>query len=102
MIARIWQGITLTSEADDYIGFLNERVLPGYREANGNQGIFVFRNTQGEITHFLLLSLWSSQEQLAGFNHPDESKSKYSAEEKHFLLAFESVAKHYEVISGVE
>lgn len=102
MIARIWQGITLTLEADDYIEFLNERVLPGYREANGNQGIFVFRNTQGEITHFLLLSLWSSQEQLAGFNGPDEAKSNLFTEEKRFLLAFESTAKHYEVISGVD
>lgn len=99
MIARIWQVITLTSQADSYVEFLKVKVLPGYREADGNKGIYVFRDRQGEITHFLLLSLWSSYEKLINFTGADGAKAKLCVEEKRYLLAFESIVKQYEVVS---
>jgi hypothetical protein len=98
MIARIWQAITSTAEAERYIEYLNEQVLPAYRDADGNQGVFILCNPQGEITHFMLLSLWSSPGQLDRFTGPNEGKIKEPAEEKCYLLAFESTVKHYEVI----
>jgi heme-degrading monooxygenase HmoA len=102
MIARIWQAITMTSEADSYAEYLDAHILPGYRKAEGNQGIFVLRSTQGEITHFLLLSLWSSHEKLHRFAGPDEGKIRLPEEEKCYLVAFESIVKHYEVISKID
>lgn len=98
MIARIWQAITSTAEAERYKEYLEEQVLPGYRNADGNQGVFILCSTQGEITHFLLLSLWSSSEEMHRFVGLHEGKIKLPSEEKCYLLAFESTVKHYEVI----
>ena len=80
MIARIWQAITLTAEAERYIEYLNEQVLPGYQNADGNQGVFILCNPQGEVTQFLLLSLWSSHEQLCRFTGVDEGQIKLPTE----------------------
>jgi heme-degrading monooxygenase HmoA len=102
MIARIWQAITSTDEAERYVEYLNECVLPAYRDADGNEGAFVFCNTQGEITHFLLLTLWSSLEELNRFTGMDERKVKLPAEEKCHLLAFESNVKQYDVICQID
>ena len=60
MIARVWRGITPIGKADQYLEYLNQTVVPGYQAAGGNEGFFIFREVQGELAYFLLLSLWSS------------------------------------------
>jgi hypothetical protein len=102
MIAQIWQAITLTTEADTYADYLDVQVLPRYRKAQGNQGVYALRSTKGEITHFLLLSMWSSHEELHRFAGPDEGKIKIPVEEKCYLLAFESIVKYYEIIRKID
>lgn len=99
MIARIWRGVTLASKADNYFEFLSRTVIPNHQAAGGNRGIFVLRDIHGDMAHFLLISLWSSHEALTEFAGPDMEIAKQDPEEKNFLIAFESIVKHYEVIS---
>jgi len=102
MIARIWHGITMACKADQYLNCLNQLVLPDYRAANGNRGVYVFHWMQGELAHFLLLSLWASRQELIAFAGPEPDKARQYPCEKQYLLAFESMAKNYEVLAGME
>ncbi len=102
MIARIWRGITLTSKADEYLQYLHQNVIPGYKAADGNLGMLVLRDFQDNLAYFLLLSFWSSCEALEKFTYPDLNVAKQAPEEKEFLIAYESIVTHYEVVSGMD
>ena len=98
MIARIWRGVTLVTKADQYLEYLNRIVIPACQTAEGIEGLFIMKECQGELTHFLLLSFWTSDEALANFTGADFDAVSPSPEEKCLLTAFESTARHYKVI----
>ena len=101
MIARVWRGITPIGKAEQYLEYLNQTVVPGYQAAEGNEGFFIFREVQGELAYFLLLSLWSSCDDLAAFPDPDQELARQAPEEQRFLVASESVVAHYEVLQFI-
>ncbi len=102
MIARIWKGITLTSKADQYLEYLHQHVIPRCKAADGNMGMLVLRENQGNLTYFLLISFWSSYEAVEKFTYPNQNIAKQEPEEKELLIAYESLVSHYEVMSGME
>jgi len=98
MIARIWQGITLTAKAEQYLEYLNTAVLPACQAAEGHEGLFILKEIRGELTYFLLLSLWTSDQALEKFTGGNAEEVNLSPEEKSLLVAYESSARHYEVL----
>lgn len=98
-IARIWRAITLATDADKFLEYLDRSVIPAHRIAEGNEGFFVMQECQGELTHFLLLSFWTSNEALAGLTGVVSSEGmNLTPEVKSLLVAFESTAKCYKVV----
>lgn len=97
MIARTWQGTVPTEKADQYFQYLQKTGLSDYRNIQGNQGIYVFRREAGDMTHFMLLTLWNSEEAIKEFAGEDAEKAHYYPEEKDFLLKLEPNATHYNV-----
>ena len=97
MIARFWHGTTKASKGDAYLRFLEESGIKGYRETEGNRGVYVFRRTEGDRTHFLLLSLWDSLDAVRAFAGPAIERAVYYPEDKDFLLEFEPNVLHYDV-----
>lgn len=65
MIARIWHGRTHAARADEYLHYLQETGIPMYRATPGNLGIHVLRSTEDGVTDWLLLTFWSSAEDVA-------------------------------------
>ena len=98
MIARVWRGISSISKADQYLEYLNQVVTPSYQAGEGNQGVIIFREVQGELVYYLLLSIWSSYDALTKFAGPNLEIAKQSPEEQKLLIASESVVTHYEVL----
>jgi heme-degrading monooxygenase HmoA len=62
MIARTWHGMTEASRADEYLDYLNQTGVPEYRTTQGNLGVYVLRRIEGNKAHFLLLTLWESED----------------------------------------
>lgn len=98
MIARIWHGVTAAEKADEYLDYLNETGVPDYRATEGNRGVYVLRRIEGDRAHFLTLSFWGSMEEITSFAGPEPEKAKYYPEDEKFLLDFEPVVGHYEVV----
>jgi heme-degrading monooxygenase HmoA len=99
MIARTWHGVTEAARADEYFDYLQQTGIPEYQATPGNLGVFVLRRIEGKQAHFLLLTLWDSEEAIRRFAGPDMRKAKYYPEDEDFLLEMEPTVTHYEVLA---
>ena len=98
MIARYWHGVTPASRADEYVQYLNETGVPDLQQTAGNQGVYVLRRIEGELAHFVLISLWETEEAISQFAGDDLEKARYYPQDKEFLLELEPRVTHYEVM----
>ena len=100
-IARIWRCVTLAANSEQYLEYLNRTVIPACRAAEGNEGLLVMKDCQGELTCFLLVSFWASDEALAKFTGTDAETVDPAPEERSLLIAFESTAVQYKVVRAL-
>lgn len=97
MIARLWHGRVPAAKADAYLEYLRRTGLPDYQATPGNRGVLVFRRTEGEVTHFVLTTLWDSVEAIQRFAGDDWTYARYYPEDDDYLLEREMFVMHYEV-----
>jgi heme-degrading monooxygenase HmoA len=98
MIARTWHGVTDASKADEYLDYLNNTGVAAYRKTQGNLGLYVLRRIEGNKAHFLLLTLWESEDAIKRFAGSNIEKAKYYPIDEQFLLELEPTVTHYEVM----
>ena len=101
MICRMWHGITPRSKADAYASFLEQRAIPDYRSVPGNLGVAVLRRDESEITHFMTVTHWVSEESVRAFAGDDLLRAKYYPEDRGFLLEFEPKVQHF-LVAAIE
>jgi len=90
--------MTDISKADEYLDYLNKTGVVEYRETQGNLGVYVLSRIEGNKTHFVLLTLWVSEDAIKRFTGLDMEKAKYYPEDTLFLLELEPTVMHYEVM----
>jgi heme-degrading monooxygenase HmoA len=98
MIVRMWHGRVLTSKAESYREFLNQRAIPDYQSIQGNISVHILERNEGEITHFITMTFWENLEVIKRFAGANVETAKYYPEDKDFLLEFEPTVTHYEVV----
>ncbi|GLQ47632.1 antibiotic biosynthesis monooxygenase [Dyella lipolytica] len=101
MICRIWHGRTSRERADEYATFLEQSAIPDYRSVPGNIDVAVLRRDEGDVTHFLTVTHWVSEEVIRAFAGDDVLKAKYYPEDEGFLLEFEPEVQHFDVLKQV-
>ena len=99
MICRIWHGTTLRIKADAYAAFLAARAIPDYRGVAGNIDVAILRRDDGDITHFLTVTHWVSEDAIRAFAGDDLLQAKYYPEDADFLLEYEPRVQHFNVIA---
>ena len=97
MICRMWHGITPRSKADAYADLLEPRALSGYRAVPGNISAQVLRRDEAEVTHFMTVTYWESEDSIRAFAGDDVLTARYFPEDDGYLLAFEPFVQHYTV-----
>ena len=98
MIARTWHGRVPAAKAEEYYAYLQRTGVPDYAGTPGNRGVFIFRRTEGSVTHFLLTTLWDSVEAIKRFAGDDYTQARYYPEDDEFLLEREPHVIHYDVL----
>jgi heme-degrading monooxygenase HmoA len=98
VIARTWHGRVPTAKADAYEAYLQRTGLADYAATPGNRGLLALRRTEGDVTHFVLTSLWDSVEAIQRFAGNDYARARYYDEDDDFLLEREPLVTHYDVI----
>jgi heme-degrading monooxygenase HmoA len=102
MIARTWHGRVPAAKAAAYHEFLVRTAVPDYQGTAGNRGVLVLRRTEGDVAHFLLVTLWDSLDAVRQFAGDDPERARYYPEDTDFLLEFEPTVTHYDVLSAHE
>jgi heme-degrading monooxygenase HmoA len=98
MIARTWHGRVPAAKADAYYKYLLRTGLSDYASTPGNRGVHVLRRTEGQVTHFLLLTFWDSLDAIRAFAGADHERARYYPEDDEYLLEREPLVAHYEVL----
>ena len=99
MIARIWHGAVKKERSAEYLKLMRTVALPDYRSVPGNLAAYALHRADGEVSHFLMLTLWESLDAISNFAGDDVAAAKYYDFDKDLLLELESTAQHYEVFA---
>ena len=100
MIARLWHGAVPADRDDAYFGYLEKTGIPDSRSTPGNRGVYVLRRRDGDVAHFLFLSLWESRDAIRAFAGADIERARYYPEDAGFLLEQEPTVTHYDVTAA--
>jgi len=100
MITRIWHGRTSRERADEYGAFLTMRAIPDYRGTPGNLDVVILRRDEGELSHFLTVTRWESEDAIRAFAGEELLRAKYYPEDREFLLEFEPGVQHFTVVAS--
>jgi heme-degrading monooxygenase HmoA len=90
MIVRTWHGRTRLKDAAAYETFTIDRAGKDYSSVPGFKKLYFTRRDEGDVAHFLLITIWDSLEAVERFAGKDASKAKYYPEDGGFLLEKEA------------
>ncbi|MFY9551777.1 MAG: antibiotic biosynthesis monooxygenase [Thermoanaerobaculia bacterium] len=102
MIARYWHGAVPAPRSDAYLRYLEKTGISDLRKTPGNRGVYVLRRTEGDLAHFVFVSLWESLDAIRAFAGEDVEKARYYPEDRDYLLELEPTVTHYEVAAAPE
>ncbi len=97
MIVRMWHGRVNSSNSDEYAEFMKQRAAPDYGSVRGLQKLYFLRKDDGDVTHFLLVTVWDSMESVKKFAGENPETAKYYPEDDEFLLEKEPHSALYEL-----
>lgn len=98
MIARTWHGRVPAAQTDNYYAYLQRTGLADYRGTPGNLGILVQTWTEGDVSHFLITTLWESVDAIRRFAGDDYEVARYYPEDDDYLLEREARVSHSTVL----
>ncbi|MGA7617386.1 MAG: antibiotic biosynthesis monooxygenase [Thermoanaerobaculia bacterium] len=97
MIGRTWRGRTRREKADEYLRYLQETAIPAYRSTEGNLRVMVLRRDNGDVTEFILFTLWSSIEAVCRYAGDNPETAVYYPDDRRYLLEMEAKVRLYEI-----
>jgi drug/metabolite transporter (DMT)-like permease/heme-degrading monooxygenase HmoA len=86
LVARIWHGKTTTENAQNYIDWAKQTVVPEFSGTPGNKGLTFQHRTDGDVTHMLFISYWEDMKAIRKFAGKDYRKARLYPAEKDLLL----------------
>ncbi len=101
MIARIWDGVTKSEDADEYLEYIRQTGVKGYAATDGNRAVYVLRREDGAGgARFRLISFWDSLEAVRRFAGDEVARARYYPEDERFLQARAPEVEHYAVVDA--
>ncbi len=100
MIARLWHGVVPADKAAAYAQYLQATGIPDLQSTSGNKGVYVLRNIEDDVAHFVLISFWESLDSIRAFAGDEIERARYYPEDSDYLLELEPAVTHYEVLTA--
>ena len=97
MMVRTWHGRTRLIDGDEYEAFMKERAAPDYGSVEGLKNLFFTRRNEGDVSHFLLVTVWDSIDSVKKFAGENPEIAKYYPEDDDLLLEKEEYSQNYQV-----
>jgi heme-degrading monooxygenase HmoA len=97
-VARIWQGRTRASVAEEYAAYLYDEGVRKIRGTKGNLGVQVLRRIEGEIASFVTISYWPSRDEIAAYAGADIERPRDLTKDPEYLLELPDKVEHFDVL----
>jgi heme-degrading monooxygenase HmoA len=97
VIARTWRGAVKRSDGDAYAAYIDETGVAGYVATPGNRGAWMLRRDVGELTEFVMFTLWDSLDAVKAFAGEDYETAVFYPEDDRYLVERDLTTTHYEV-----
>jgi heme-degrading monooxygenase HmoA len=97
MIARTWRGAVKREDGDAYAEYMQDTGVAGYVRIPGNQGAWMLRREVGELTEFVMFTLWSSLDAVRAFAGEEYETAVFYPEDDRFLVERDLTCTHYDV-----
>jgi heme-degrading monooxygenase HmoA len=97
-IARIWQGRTTNTRADDYERYLYEAGIKKIAETEGSLGVQVMCHSKNGITEFITISYWTSREDIKRYAGEDIEKPHHLPKDAEYLLELSESVENCDLI----
>ncbi|WP_374305201.1 antibiotic biosynthesis monooxygenase [Ferrovibrio sp.] len=96
-VARIWKGRTPAARADEYAAIL-QKSCDLIASKQGNLGVQMFRNDEGDVAHFMVISYWPAMEAMRTWSGGDDVRRVHHLpEDMDFLLELPEFVEVYEL-----
>jgi len=76
---------------------MKERAAPDYGSVAGLENLFFTRRNEGDVSHFLLVTVWDSIDSVKKFAGENPEVAKYYPEDDGYLLEKEEYSQNYQV-----
>ena len=84
---------------EEYVEYVRETGLAGYRASPGNLGAWIaVRDLDEERSEIVTLSLWTSRDEIAAFAGEAIDTARYFPKDDKYLLTRPDLVTHYEAI----
>jgi len=87
------------AKGDEYLDLMRRIALPEYLATRGNRGAWCLHRTEGDVTHFEMLTFWDDSDAITRFAGDDFKMAKYYNFDSDYLVEKEVGVRHYEVSS---
>jgi heme-degrading monooxygenase HmoA len=101
MIARMWRGLVRTERVGDYVTYVEQTGLSGYRRTPGNLGAQMWTRDLGDgRSEVTTVSWWESLDAIRGFAGEDIGRAVFYPEDDDFLVERDTTVTHHQVAAG--
>ena len=76
---------------------MKKRAAPDYRSVAGLEKLFFTRRDEGDVSHFLLITVWDSIDSVKKFAGENPKIAKYYPEDDKYLLEKEEHSQNYQI-----
>jgi heme-degrading monooxygenase HmoA len=97
-VARIWEGRTRASLAEEYSAYLYEHGVTKLKATKGNLGVQVLRRTRDGIAEFMTISYWGSRDEIRAYAGDDIEKTHHLPKDPEYLLELPPHVKHFDIL----
>lgn len=97
-VARVWQGRTRETIAQEYASYLYEQGVKKLRATRGNLGVQVLRRVHEGIAEFTTISYWGSRDEITAYAGEDIEKTHHLPKDAEYLLELPPQVKHFDVL----
>jgi heme-degrading monooxygenase HmoA len=97
-VARIWQGRTKASVANEYLRYMYKHGVKKIRATKGNLGVQVFRRVRKGVAEFSTISYWSSRDEIRAYAGEDIEKPHHLDKDAEYLLELPRAVQHYDIL----
>jgi heme-degrading monooxygenase HmoA len=94
-IGRMWHGRVPDSKAAEYYNYLNREGIDRIEKIPGNLGADVMTSAHDGVTEFLVISYWSSLDEIKAYAGADVEKVHNLPRDPEFLIEPESKVRHF-------